>query len=213
MLYFRGLQILITVGLILGIAGGTSSISPDGTYQPQTTSNVGAILYVLAFLALVLVALITVSKLTHAATNEKRLVWVVLLALPFILVRIVYSVISVFGKDRHFNLITGSVVIHVFMSVVEEMIVVIIYLFVGWRTEAVPASERGPIINRSWKGNMSGGGHQNGNEMNMGQNNNRRSRGHSGGRRMRQGPIHALVNAGIDAVQEHREGNTRRSER
>jgi hypothetical protein len=154
------------------------------------------VLYVLAFIALVLIAAVATSKLSGAPSNDKRLVWAVLFALPFVLVRIIYSLISVFSHNRHFNLITGSIVIHVFMSVIEEMTVVIIYLAIGWTTEALKPTDRGPIASRPWKGNLAGP----------------RATHDSHGRRRRRGPIHALVGAGIAAVQHKREGNTETSE-
>jgi len=184
---FRLLQLLITVSLILCIAGGTSSTSSTGAYTPQTTTKVGVILYLLAFLALCFIAATTMRKLSNAPKDEKRLVWAVLIALPLILVRIIYSILSVFHHDHDFNLITGSVAIHVVMAILEEMAVVIIYLVVGWMAEALAPADRGPISSRPWKGNLGGGGGGGG-------------RGGNGGRR-RQGPIHALVGAGIAAAQ------------
>jgi hypothetical protein len=226
-IHFRGLQLLITVALILCIVGGTSSTSSTGVYQPQTTTKAGVVLYVVAFIVLVLIAAIVASKLSNAPREDKRLVWAVIIAFPFILVRIIYSLISVFSHNSHFNLITGSVIIHVFMSVLEEMVVVIIYLAIGWKLEAVSRADRGPIASRPWKGNLEGrdatrGGNladrdpyqgdnlaerdaiQDGNLENGAatQEVNEKKRRHGrSGRRMRHGPIHSLVNAGIAAAQ------------
>jgi hypothetical protein len=178
------LQLIITVGLILCIVGGTSSTSSTGVYKPQTATKIGVVLYVLAFFVLCVIAAVTTSKLSNAPNGEKRLVWAVLLALPFIFVRLIYSLLSVFAHNHHFNLITGSVAILVVMTVLEEMLVVFIYLLVGWTTEVLTAANRGPIAARPWKGSLTGGGG-----------------GHGGnGRRRRQGPIHALVGAGIAAA-------------
>jgi hypothetical protein len=207
------LQLLIIIALILCIVGGTNSISSSGVYQPQATTKVGVVLYVVAFILLVLMAIMAASKLSNAPSDEKMLVWAVFLAFPFILVRIIYSLLLAFSHDSHFNLITGSVVIHVFMSVVEEMIVVIIFLVIGWRIEALSPADRSPIASRPWKGNMTGvGDTQGGNESRRSHERRQgsRERRHGGNeRKMRQGPIHALVGAGIAAVQEHREGNRR----
>ena len=75
------------------------------------------------------------------------------------------------------------------MSVLEEMAVVFIYLVIGWMTDTLTPTDRGPIASRPWRGNLAGtGGARGGN-----------------GRRRRQGPIHALVGAGIAAVQHKRE--------
>jgi len=187
-IHFRLLQLLITIALILCIVGGTSSYTSAGVYQPQPTTKAGVVLYLVAFIALVLIAAITTSKLSNAPSDDKRLVWAVILALPFILIRIIYSLISVFSHNRHFNLITGSVAIHVCMAVLEEMAVVLIYLAIGWKIDTLTPTDRGPIASRPWKGNLAAGGG---------------ARGGNG--RRRQGPIHALVNAGIAAAQQKKE--------
>jgi hypothetical protein len=184
-IHFRILQLLITVGLILCIVGGTNSTSSTGVYQPQSETKVGVVLYVVAFIAIAAISGVTAAKLSNAPSQDKRLVWAVLIALPFIFVRLVYSLISVYSHNHNFNLLTGSVAIRVVMAVLEEMAVVVLYLAIGWKTDALKPADRGPIASRPWKGSLfNGGGTRSGN----------------GGRR-RQGPIHALVGAGIAAAQ------------
>jgi len=206
-LHFRLLQLLITIALILCIVGGANSISAAGVYQPQTTTKAGVVLYVVAFIILIFIAAMLEIRHMRAPSSEKRLIWAVILAFPFIFVRLVYSLISVFSHKHDFNLVTGSVVIHVFMSVLEEMAVVIIYLAVGWMAETLTSAERGPISSRPWKGNWRGGGsteQHNGRRLRQGDNGRRRQGGTG---RRRQGPIHALVGAGMAAVQRKREGD------
>ncbi|RFU25705.1 hypothetical protein B7463_g10635, partial [Scytalidium lignicola] len=186
---FRLIQLVITIGLILSIVGATSSVSPTGVYQPQATTKVGVVLYVVAFVALVLIAAVISAKLSTSPGDDRKFSYAVVLALPFILVRLIYSLISVFAHNSHFNLLTGSVIIHVFMAVLEEMAVVVIYLVVGWMTDALAPTARGPIASRPWKGSLAGRGSSQG----------------GNGRRKRQGPIHALVGAGIAAVQQRKE--------
>lgn len=142
-------------------------------------------LYLIAFIALSSLAGVTTLKLSNAPSDEKRLAWVVVIALPFILVRLIYSLISVFAHSHSFNLLTGSVAIHVVMAVLEEMAVVFLYLVIGWKTDILTATDRGPIASRPWKGNLAAGGTPRGRH----------------GRGRRQGPIHALVSAGIAAAQ------------
>lgn len=133
-IYFRVLQLLVTVGLILCIIGGTDSFTSTG-YQVQSKTKIGTILYCVAYAAISLFAIVIKSKLHNAPSSETRLAWAPIIALPFILIRLLYAVISIFGNDKHFNLLTGSVIIHVFMAVLEEMLVVGVYLFFGWITE------------------------------------------------------------------------------
>ena len=198
-IHFRLLQIMITIGLILSIAGGTSSITSSGQYKPQTTSKIGIILYIIAYVALTLTAFYTLSRISDAEAGEKKVVVAVLIALPFIAVRLVYSLIAVLGHSSDFNLITGSVAIFVVMGVLMEAAVIIIYLFTGWKTEAKSGS--GPIANRRWKGNLSAPAPQQ----------TRRSRGFSQGRQPR-GPIHGLVGLAMAAAQNRGDGDVERGQ-
>ncbi|KAK3173483.1 hypothetical protein OEA41_006812 [Lepraria neglecta] len=184
-IHFRLIQLLITIGLILSIAGGSNGTSSDGTFKVQTTSKVGIILYIVAYVALALTALLTSFKLSHAESGEKRLLLAVILALPFILVRLVYSTLAALTHFHDFNLLTGSVAIFAIMAVAMEFAVILIYLVIGWRTNVIPASQRGPIMSRPWKGNLDG------------------AISRPGGRRgRRQGPIHGLVSAAVAAAQQ-----------
>jgi hypothetical protein len=136
------------------------------------------VLYVVAYVALVLVTLITAPKLLKGVTPSKRIMLAVILALPLILMRLIYSLLVVFHHDYDFNTVSGSVVMWVLMAVMEEVLVVLIYLFVGWTSEAVPMEARGPVASRPWKGNSANGA------------------GRVGARgRMRQGPIRMAVAA------------------
>lgn len=181
MLYFRVIQLLITLGLILSIVGGTSSISSTGVYKVQTTSQVGVILYVVTYIALVLMTLGTIFNATYLPSGEKRFVWAVLIAMPLILVRLIYSLLLVFHHDKNFNLLSGSTVIFAVMTVVEEILVVLIYLTLGWMTDAASKAVERPIESRPWRGTRAVGN------------------GPRGGHAMRRGPIHALVGLAMDS--------------
>ncbi|KAF2677625.1 hypothetical protein K458DRAFT_377896 [Lentithecium fluviatile CBS 122367] len=187
-IHFRIVQLVITLGMILSIAGGTSSITPSGVYQPQTTSKAGIILYLLALIALAMIGIFTAIQLSSGPKDDRRIAWVAMLALPFISIRLIYAFLAVFSNNKRFYPATGSVVIHLFMAVLEEFVVVVMFLGVGWVTSATVTAARGPIASRPWKGPLGGTRAAKGGEG-----------GHGRGRR--QGPIHALVNAGIARTQ------------
>lgn len=177
MLQFRATQLIITIGLILSIVGGTNSISPAGTFTVQTTSKVGLLLSAVAW-AILTLRTISIIPQFSSHTGEKRLAIAVIIALPFIAVRISYSLLVVFLHNHDFSLINGSVTIQVVMAVLEEFLVVIIYLIVGWKVEALPVDSCGPLTSRQWKGSL--------------------NPAKSGGRR--QGPIHTLVGMAVAAA-------------
>jgi uncharacterized membrane protein (DUF485 family) len=184
MLQFRGTQLIITIGLILGIVGGTNSVSPSGTFTVQTTSKAGLLISAVAW-AILTLRTISIIPQFSSHTSEKRLAIAVIIALPFIAVRISYSLLAVFLHNHDFNLINGSVTIQVVMAVLEEFLVVIIYLIVGWKAEALPADKRGPLTSRQWKGSL--------------------NPAQSGGRR--QGPIHTLVGMAVAAKNDRAQGH------
>jgi hypothetical protein len=215
MLQFRGTQLVITLGLILSIVGGTSSISSTGTFTVQTTSKVGVLLYIVAY-AFLAIRTVTLIPKFSSHTGEKRLALAVIVALPFILVRIIYSLLAVFLHNHDFSLINGSVAIWVVMAVLEEFLVVIIYLAVGWTADTLPATQRGPLTSRQWRGGLNpvknGGTAPAGMAQGpapgpTGQRQGpiRGMLGQNGGRR--QGPIHSLVGMAVAAASERSKGH------
>lgn len=132
-------------------------ISPTGVCQPQITTKAGEVLYVVAFIELALIAAVIMHKLGNASGAEKRLAWGILLALHVYLIRLCYYMISVFAHNSQFNLITGSVIIHVFMAVLDELIVVIIYLVVGLRSNVLTPTDNGPINQQTVEGQVGWG--------------------------------------------------------
>jgi hypothetical protein len=184
-IYFRITQLGITIALILSIVGGTSSISSTGV---QTTSKAGILLYIVCYLALALMALLTLRNTFYLTSGETRIMWAVFVALPLLLVRLIYSLLVIFDHKQRYSLIDGSALIHALMAVVEEMLIILIYLGVGWTLtpSTVPKTPRRPLQGRLAKGVR---------VANTGPN-------VSHGRR--RGPIHALVGMAVEGAQEMR---------
>ena len=60
------------------------------------------------------------------------MLYAVILALPFIFVRILYSMLAVFLTNQTtFTLVNGNAIAQLCMATIEEMIVVVLYLGVG----------------------------------------------------------------------------------
>lgn len=211
MIHFRVIQLLVTLGLILSIVGGTSSVSSTGVYTIQTTSEAGAAIYIVAYLALAFVAFFTVLKISSVRYGESRIVWAVLIAMPLILVRLIYTLLTVFHHDQTFNVVSSSVISLVFMAILEELVVILVYLVVGWTTDTAPKTTSRPIEQRPWKGDVTAGAESTGRPT--------AGRGPIRGvldaqprshRRARQGPIHTLVGMAFEAAQGGRDGVERR---
>jgi hypothetical protein len=126
-------------------------MNSDGTVKTATTSKVAIALYIVAYVAIVLVWLVSMSSLSVVPSAERRVAFAVLMAFPFILVRLVYSGCVVFLHSHYFNLVNGSVAVNAVMAVAMEFIVVFIYLALGFFVSTLAPGDAGPIANRPWK--------------------------------------------------------------
>ena len=159
--HFRIIQTVLLVGMILAIVGGTSvTIDANGTYHTPATSKVGVILYIIGFAAIALLFLLSFPKISIVPNKERRVPIAIAVALPFICVRLLYSVLSVFIHNHLFSTATGSVPIRVGMSVIEEFIVVTVYAVMGLLVDKLDAASKGPIASRPWSGKKKLRAHQ-----------------------------------------------------
>jgi hypothetical protein len=149
--HFRLVQVVLFVGLILAVVGGTSmNVDANGTYQVPGTSQAGVILYIVAFAGLILMFLLSVPQASAVPTKERRVPLAVALALPFLSVRLLYSVLSVFSHNHIFSVATGSSTVRLGMAVIEEFVVVAVYVMLGFFVDKLDASTKGPIASRPW---------------------------------------------------------------
>jgi hypothetical protein len=137
----HGLTVLTLVALILCIVGAVnSSTSGSATAlgKPATLTKVGVVLFVAAWAGLCLLLVIMVVKSSLVQKGERRLIIAVAISVPFILVRLIYSMVVVFANNRHFNIVTGSVTINLVMAVLEEFVVTIVCISVGLTLQIRP---------------------------------------------------------------------------
>lgn len=153
-LVFRFLGTIALVGLVLSIVGGTESNT--------TLRRVGVILYLVLYILLVAIHVkcwlnaSTLMKhrktvsLQYTQTLSSSLICFKLLigisaALPFLLVRVIYSVLATFSGSMvvsstslpstnslaKFNVVSGDWRVFLVMSLIMEYIVVVIYTVAG----------------------------------------------------------------------------------
>jgi len=142
----RLITIPILVGLIMGIIGGTDAFSsnPNSRKSGVTDTKVAIILFLVAFFVLAGISLLTLLKIGQVIDGEKRLLWAVIASLPFLLVRLIYSLIVDFDRSSTIFSLTSTrnvaVVVQAIMSVAMEFIVVALYLAAGFTVRTIPRS-------------------------------------------------------------------------
>ncbi|MCJ1393146.1 hypothetical protein MMC18_006018 [Xylographa bjoerkii] len=126
-------QLPTMIALILCVVGGTdessSNISEHST--GQTYTKVGIAIFLVIYVLLFGVTAITSADLGNAPRGEKRIYFAVVVALPFIAVRLLYSVLADFTSISNFSIANPDPWVQLFMAVVEELLVVLMYTLAG----------------------------------------------------------------------------------
>jgi hypothetical protein len=136
------------IALILCIVGATSATSP-ANIEAQDTIHAGIILYTLVFVMLLLLTVGAWWAKQRTDKGEGRLIFAVICALPLLFVRLLYALLAAFSQRSIFNPVTGSTTVSLFMSTLQEMAVVIVYITAGLKLPAVPAG-----VDKSHTSNM-----------------------------------------------------------
>lgn len=145
----RIVQVPAAIALILCIVGGVSANSP-AEIGDQDTLKAGIVLYLVVFILLVLLITGAAVGRRKTARGERRLLWAVAISLPILFIRIIYSLLAVVSNKAVFSVMSGStsaIMTELFMGRIEEMIVVLIYLWAGVTQDAVP--DHGDGVQRS----------------------------------------------------------------
>jgi hypothetical protein len=158
-------QIPALIALILCVVGATSANTPADVTS-QDTVKAGVIVYLVV---LVLLIVLTVgAAITRSVTSqpcEGTLLLAVAASLPFLLLRIIHSLLLIFDQSLRVSAAeasTSSVLMELFMAKIEEMIVVLIFLCAGLKQPAVPGDDgtqtnREKLMYRVSRGDFGGG--------------------------------------------------------
>jgi hypothetical protein len=132
-LYLIAIPILLALALL--VAGSIDPTSQAGpTFSANGEIKAGVALYFLCFVQLCYATAIILFRKHLALRDDQRLALVVAVSLPFMFVRILYACLSAFkahGRSQWFNIISGDETTQLCMLVVQEYIIVFLYLLVG----------------------------------------------------------------------------------
>ncbi|KAG1829518.1 hypothetical protein EV424DRAFT_432510 [Suillus variegatus] len=143
---FRLLQLLGTVALILVIVGISEASSSSSSSSANTMRRAGVILFCVLYIILVGICIFLWTRIHFVLRYRKQLLKAVSIALPFLAIRTLYSVLSTFSSSSFsitgttepntsdlakFNILTGEWQIYLVMDMLMEYAIVIIYSVAG----------------------------------------------------------------------------------
>lgn len=135
-IYQRLIQVLMLVSMILLIVGGTKSTytiqdnKPKVEYAIESRVGMGLIIAVLVFV--IFETLLAFRNQGYVSQGEHRIILAVIVALPFVAVRLIYSSLVIFAGHA------VSAWLYLGASVLMEMITVLIVEVVGFSLGKAP---------------------------------------------------------------------------
>jgi hypothetical protein len=161
----KAIQTPAAIALILCIVGATSANEVQDVAK-QGTVRAGVIIYLVVYIALVLLTAGAALGRRMTGRGEVKLLVAVATTLPVLLVRLIYSMLSAFSDDKVFSPVTestSSTTVDLFMATIEEMVVVLVYIWVGLASDSVPTHTRekggsnSTLLHRAGRGDFGGG--------------------------------------------------------
>ncbi|KAJ5273549.1 hypothetical protein N7478_008674 [Penicillium angulare] len=123
--------LLSTLGLLKRVSVPSLEFLVNYHSGGQDKVRGAIIVYLLVYLAVCLLWVITTRDLRSMDAGQKRIFSCVFIALPLIAVRLLYSLISAFGHNSKFSILGGDPKVKLGMATIEEFLVVVIYTILG----------------------------------------------------------------------------------
>ncbi|KAI1608904.1 hypothetical protein EDD37DRAFT_129717 [Exophiala viscosa] len=142
---FRVLAMPGLAGLILSVVGATNVIgnSSDSSSFSSGMAELKAavILFLTVYVADICITAYAFFNITHVQDGEHRLIYAVTVTLPFMAVRMIYSLLCVFLNEHNiFSTWSTSalpILVHGMMGVMMEAIIVVIFTVAGFMTASI----------------------------------------------------------------------------
>jgi chromate transport protein ChrA len=135
---FRYPGLLSLIGLGLGIKGGVVASYSSNPFDINAYSKAAIIIFIAVYLVVIAILVLLIMRVSQVKKGERRLLIVVTVCSPFIAARLLYALLSDFAESHLFNSTFGNLTIYLCMAVIEEIIVVIICVAVGFTLDVVP---------------------------------------------------------------------------
>ncbi|KAF9894971.1 hypothetical protein FE257_004595 [Aspergillus nanangensis] len=143
--FLVALTVTCIVGLILGIAGVSTTDKNQKTFHANNIVKAAMGIFIAVFAILILgTGWLALQLLSNMSSAQKKFFLAIGFSAPLLLIRVVYSAIGDFSNDLHFSALAGNPTIYLCMSVLEEIIAISICVAFG--LSAVPGkAERKPL--------------------------------------------------------------------
>ena len=122
------------MALILAAIGVSDEFSDEASTisTGKNLYHAGIIIFAVVYLVQAGITIISFIGIRDMPQGEKRILIAVGCSLPFLLVRIIYTILVAFDTNSAtFNIISGNALVQGFMSTMEEFVTVGLYLAAG----------------------------------------------------------------------------------
>lgn len=109
----------------------------------NSKTKAGLVIFVVAWTGLVFLLLRLCARHASIERGEHRLLLTVGVSIPLLLVRLIYSLLTVFAHNPTFNMITGDVSVMLLMVILEQIFIVLVSLGIGLTLETRPPVFKG----------------------------------------------------------------------
>jgi hypothetical protein len=160
----KAVQTPAAIALILCIVGATSAPNPE-SIDKEGTIQAGVVIFLVVYILIVVLTFGATVGSRMTGRGERKLLLAVTCSLPVLLVRIIYSMLTFFSGKKVFspaNTSSESTTAELFLATTEEMVVVLIYIWVGLSSQSVPPemedkSTANKIMHRAGRGDFGTG--------------------------------------------------------
>lgn len=138
----NALHVSSILGLILAIIGGTKYSSDISSARRWSQASV--VIFTIIFIVQSAAAAILCLRIGHMPRSERVLIHAILLSVPPLIVRVIYSILGAFVHNKTFNIFNGSATTFGCMAVLPEFVVVVFYISAGFIVPIIPRAMTRP---------------------------------------------------------------------
>lgn len=135
MIVFRPIHLLSLAALILAIVGGVNKADPSTYNTGKACLEAASMIFLVNYLALATITILTAMRMSCIQSSEHTLSIVAIGVLPFVLIRVIYTIaVSFSSPGSVFDSTSPNIWCQAFMMFSMEAICVSLYIWAGLAT-------------------------------------------------------------------------------